>query len=295
MKLLLSQGSVYEKNMFHFYCFISIGVFLFSKPLFASTLAIPQLNQFISYTDIGRDKPLVLIHAFPTDQRLWQPQQEDLKEYFRVITLDLWGFGESSHVDGKAISMAEYADEVKQLLDYLKIDSAIIAGESMGGYIALAFLDKYPYQTRGLVLSNTQSVADSEETKVIREKTALDVLENGTDNLIDGFLAKALSAESSEQTRAYLRHILSIQKSTAIASALRGMALRSDSSVLLSRTTLPILIITSEMDKVIPPQQSIDMHALAKNSQLIILPSSGHLSNLEQSTQWNQALIDFFA
>lgn len=274
--------------IFILYCF-------FSNTALASTIALPHTKQFISYNDIGEGKPLILIHAFPTDQRLWQPQQEELKEHFRVITLDLWGFGESSSVDGKAISMAEYADEVKQLLDYLKIDKAIIGGESMGGYIALAFLEKYPNQTLGLVLSNTQAVADSPETKATREKTALDVLKNGTEDLINGFMSKALSSNASQQTKDYLHHILKLQKSSAIASALRGMALRNSTSAILATTKLPILIITGELDNVISPQQSIDMHSLSKNSQLIILSNAGHLSNLEQPKQWNQAVIEMFA
>ncbi|MGM9453933.1 alpha/beta fold hydrolase [Legionella bozemanae] len=274
--------------IFILYCF-------FNNTALASTIALPHTKQFISYNDIGEGKPLILIHAFPTDQRLWQPQQEELKEHFRVITLDLWGFGESSSVDGKAISMAEYADEVKQLLDYLKIDKAIIGGESMGGYIALAFLEKYPNQTLGLVLSNTQAVADSPETKATREKTALDVLKNGTENLINGFMSKALSSNASQQTKDYLHHILTLQKSSAIASALRGMALRNSTSAILVTTKLPILIITGELDNVISPQQSIDMHSLSKNSQLIILSNAGHLSNLEQPKQWNQAVIEMFA
>ncbi|HHF7365373.1 TPA: alpha/beta hydrolase [Legionella bozemanae] len=274
--------------IFILYCF-------FSNTALASTIALPHTKQFISYNDIGEGKPLILIHAFPTDQRLWQPQQEELKEHFRVITLDLLGFGESSSVDGKAISMAEYADEVKQLLDYLKIDKAIIGGESMGGYIALAFLEKYPNQTLGLVLSNTQAVADSPETKNTREKTALDVLENGTENLINGFMSKALSSNASQQTKDYLHHILTLQKLSAIASALRGMALRNSTSAILATAKLPILIITGELDNVISPQQSIDMHSLSKNSQLIILSNAGHLSNLEQPKQWNQAVIEMFA
>ncbi|CAM2837886.1 lipolytic protein [Legionella steigerwaltii] len=280
-------------KIFVFLIFIVFA--FFDNALFATTIALPHTNQFISYNDVGDGKPLVLIHAFPTDQRLWQAQQEGLKGHFRVITLDLWGFGESSSVDGKAMSMSEYAQEVKELLDYLKIDKAIVAGESMGGYIALAFLNKYPDLTLGLVLSNTQAVADSAEAKAAREKTALDVLENGMDTLIDGFMTKALSPYASPEIKTYLHHILSLQKPTAAASALRGMALRDSTSSLLATTTLPILIITGELDKVIPPQQSIDMHSLAKNSQLITLPNTGHLSNLEQPKQWNQAVIDFFA
>ncbi|KTC93964.1 alpha/beta fold hydrolase [Legionella cincinnatiensis] len=270
-----------------FFCF-------FNNTLFASTMKLPDSNRFISYTEAGQGKPLVLIHAFPTDQRLWQPQLDGLKKHFHVITLDLWGFGQSSEVDGRAVSMSEYADEVKHLLDYLNIDKAIIAGESMGGYIALAFLQKYANQTAGLVLSNTQAIADSQETKATRESTALDVLENGIDNLRNGFMAKALSPNASEQTIAYLYHILTQQKPTAIASALRGMALREATSEVLATTTVPVLIITGEFDRVISPQQSVAMHALSKNSQLVILANARHLSNLEQPNLWNQSVIDKF-
>ncbi|VEB35925.1 lipolytic protein [Legionella sainthelensi] len=267
----------------------------FNNTLLASTMKLSNADQFISYTEVGQGKPLVLIHAFPTDQRLWQPQLEGLKKHFRVITLDLWGFGQSSGGNGRAISMSEYADEVKQLLDYLNIDKAIIAGESMGGYIALAFLQKYTNKTAGLVLSNTQALADSEEMKATREATALDVLENGIDSLIKGFMAKSLSPNASEEIKAYLYHILTQQKPTALASALRGMALRETTSHVLATTIVPVLIITGEFDKIISPQQSVAMHALSKNSQLVILADAGHLSNFEQPNLWNQSVIDVFA
>lgn len=93
----------------------------------------------IAYTDTGKGQALVLIHAFPTDKSLWVPQQS-LASHFRVITLDLWGFGQSQSVSGEAVSMADYADEVALLLRRLRIKKAILAGESMGGYVALAFM-----------------------------------------------------------------------------------------------------------------------------------------------------------
>jgi pimeloyl-ACP methyl ester carboxylesterase len=273
-----------------------ITIFLFFSHAdftLAKTLDTTE-HKFISYTDVGQGAPLLLIHAFPTDRRLWEVQQEGLKKYFRVITLDLWGFGQSSQVDGQAVTMGEYAEEVKQLLDQLHIKKAIIAGESMGGYIALAFLDKYPDKIDGLILSDTQSIADSPETKTKREAQALDVLEHGTSHLIDGFMPKALSSNASEQLKITLRHILEAQLATAMASALRGMALRSDTSALLADSSLPMLIITGDQDTLISPQQSKNMHALAKNSKLIVIANAGHLSSLEQPEQWNQAVMDLF-
>lgn len=251
-------------------------------------------NKFISYHDIGEGKPLVLIHAFPTDKRLWLPQEKGLMKNFRIISLDLWGFGESSQVNGSAISMVNYADEVHQLLAYLHIEKAIIGGESMGGYIALAFLEKYPSQVEGLILSNTQATDDDIDTKTLREKLASEVLEKGADNLINGFLTKALTSKAAEETKAYLYHILTLQKPAALASALRGMAIREKMFNTLANTDIPILIITSDQDNIISSLKSEEMHAIARNSQLVILSNAGHLSNLEQPEQWNKAVIKRF-
>lgn len=260
---------------------------------FATQLSTSD-NKMISYTDVGNGKPIVLIHAFPTDQRLWEPQRNELKQHFRVVTLDLWGFGESSQTDGQAVTMSDYAAEVKELLDELHISRAIIGGESMGGYIALAFLEQYPEKVDGLILSNTQSIADNEETKSKREASALDVLGNGTSQFIEAFMVKALSSSANNQTKNTLRLITLTQTAMGIASALRGMALRYDTTNVVAMTTVPILFITGEHDLVISPQRSKDMHIMSKDSQLVTIPDTGHLANLEQPEQWNQAVIDFF-
>lgn len=249
-------------------------------------------NKCISYTDSGKGKPLVLIHAFPTDKNLWQPQQKKLQKHFRVITLDLWGFGQSSPVNGQAITMTDYADEVKELLDKLNITKAIIGGESMGGYITLAFLEKYPDAVSGLVLSDTQSISDSTEAKAKRETTAANILEHGTTVLINSFIPKALTSEASEHTRNLLQNIVTAQSATAEASALRGMALRKDMSHVLAHTNIPVLIITGQQDTLILPEQSQYMHMLAKNSTLVTIANAAHLSSLEQPEQWNKAIID---
>lgn len=248
----------------------------------------------ISYTDVGSGKPMILIHAFPADQNLWQPQREGLKQHFRVITLDLLGFGKSASVDGKAITMTEYADEVRQLLDQLHIDKAVVGGESMGGYIALAFLEKYPERVSGLILSDTQSISDTDEAKAKRETSAEDVLTNGTAGLISGFMPKALSSNASLETRQYLKSILDSQSPFAVASALRGMALRKDLSDVLAESNLPTLIITGNEDVVISPLQSDTMHRLARNSKLVKIADAGHLPSLEKPDEWNRAVIEFY-
>ncbi|ARG98908.1 alpha/beta hydrolase [Legionella micdadei] len=251
-------------------------------------------TKYISYSDFGRGEPLVLLHAFPTDKNLWLPQHQGLKQYFRVISLDLWGFGYSEGTTGSAVTMEEYADEVAQLLDQLSIKKAIIGGTSMGGYIALAFLAKYPDRVNGLILSNSQAITDSPEMKKSANSLASDVLTDGTQKFANDFINKALSAEAPQQIRLFLQNILLDQTPFGLASALRGMSIRQDFSNVLATTSIPMLIITSDKDTVIPPQQSANMHALAKNSKLVVISDAGHLSNLEQPEQWNKAVIELF-
>lgn len=262
--------------------------------LMVSALTITAAHADISYTDAGTGRPVVLIHPFPTDQNIWQPQRDGLKSHFRIITLDLLGFGKAASVDGNAITMTEYADEVRQLLDQLHIDKAVVGGESMGGYIALAFLENYPERVSGLILSDTQSIGDSDEAKKKRETSAVDVLENGTAGLIKDFLPKALSPAASDATREYLKLIFESQSPFAVASGMRGMAQRTDLSHVLAISNLPTLIITSDADVVISPVQSDVMHRLAKNSKLVKIEGVGHLSSLEKPDVWNKAVIEYF-
>lgn len=275
-----------KKITFLIWLIINLGI--------SATFAAPFKHKFIFYTDEGQGKPLVLIHAFPTDHQLWEVQKEELQKYFRVITLDLWGFGQSAAANGEAITMPEYALEVKELLQQLHIKKAIIGGESMGGYIALAFLQHYPNKVAGLILSDTQSIADTPEIKAKREATAVDILQHGTETFIHNFMPKALSANATDETKLYLQTILQQQHPTAFASALRGMALRDDTSSTLTTSRTSILIITGEEDNLISPDQSRSMHALAKNSKLVVIQNAGHLSSLEKPTEWNQAVIDMF-
>jgi len=279
------------KKIFRFSCLSLLALtsfYFFSIESLASSL-MPHQN-YLSYTDSGKGTPLILIHPFPTDKRFWRPQQK-LNKNFRMITVDLLGFGKSSPVTEKGMSMSQHAETIKYLLDHLHIQKAFIGGESMGGYIALALLKKYPQNIAGLILSNTQSIGDNAIAQEKREETAKEVLTAGTKNLVKHVLINVLTPEVSKPKRIFLENILKAQSPAAIASALRGMARRTDQSDVLAHTALPILIITGEKDHLIPQEESIKMHRLSKNSTLVIIPGAGHLSSLEKPQQWNQAVM----
>jgi pimeloyl-ACP methyl ester carboxylesterase len=260
---------------------------------FYAFAAFAQEEKAISYTSTGKGQPLILIHAFPTGKNLWDPQVAELSKHFQVVTLDLWGFGQSAPTQGQAVSMQDYADEVNQVLDKLHLKKAIIGGESMGGYVALAFAKKYPEKVEGLILSNTQAIADNDAGKEKREKTASDILKNGTQPVVASFILNALSTHASPQTKEFLEKIVAAQSKEGMASALRGMGMREDTSSVLASTSVPVLIITSDNDNVITPEQSKQMHKLAKKSKLVVIKEAGHLSSLEKPNEWNKAVMDW--
>jgi pimeloyl-ACP methyl ester carboxylesterase len=247
-----------------------------------------------SYTDNGQGKTIVLIHAFPADHHLWDMQIKTLSQKYRVITLDLKGFGQATPTDGKTVSMREYAAQVKQLLDQLHVKTAVIGGESMGGYISLAFLKAYPDKTEGLILSNTQAKTDSAEENVADKKDAADILVNGTNRLVADFVPKALSSNASHEAKELVTDMFANQKATGVASALRGMATREDTTKTLAATSIPVLIISSNLDEVISPKESMKMSKIAKNSKLIMIKDAGHLTNIERPDVLNKAVENYF-
>lgn len=267
--------------------FLLFALLVFPKMVFADKFGK------LFYTDYGSGNPLVLIHAFPTDQRLWKPQQDRLQHVFRVISVDLPGFGQSEML-APGVSIADYSHEIKKLLDHLKLPKVIIGGESMGGYVALAFAKHYPNAVAGLVLSGTRATAATQVEKNKFRENANNVLANGPKNHVDMLMTKLLSEDVDATIRDYLATIVYSQNGSAMAAAMFAMADRDDTMDVLTRLNVPILIITGENDRVISTQESMAMHKVAAHSQLTILPRGGHLINLEQPEAWNAAVIKFF-
>jgi pimeloyl-ACP methyl ester carboxylesterase len=217
----------------------------------------------IEYDDIGNGVPLLLIHGFPLDRTLWRTQIAGLSQIYRVIAPDLRGFGQSSETDGAAVTMDQYAADLKSLLDSVNVKQAIVGGISMGGYIALAFYAQY---------------AD----------------ESGTGFLVDSMAPKMLSAAAKPEIEIAVRSMMLRQRPAGVMSALRGMAARPDRTALLRFATVPVLIVSGTQDALIPPVDSEAMHALIPDSRLVIIPDAGHLSNLDKADAFNHVIREFY-
>ena len=136
-------------------------------------------NTKITFTDQGKGTAVVLLHGFLENQAMWKAFVPELSKKYRVITIDLLGHGETECL-GYVHTMEDQADMVHHVLHELKIRKAVLAGHSMGGYIALAFAELYPDTMKGLFLLNSTSLADSDERKINRDRAIVAVKQNYT-------------------------------------------------------------------------------------------------------------------
>jgi 3-oxoadipate enol-lactonase len=250
----------------------------------------------ISYVDRGAGLPILFVHGFPLDSTLWQPQLDALSDEYRVIVPDLRGFGGST--PSLAMTMEQYADDLRALLDELSINEVVLAGLSMGGYIAFAFYRKYSGRVRGLVLVDTRPQADSDEARANRAVTAERVTEHGVAALADGMLEKLLSPATFKDQPDLVRTVramMSRQSVSGTLAALYGMAERPDSRPMLGEISVPTLVVVGADDMLTPVADAELMVDAIPGSDLVVIPDAGHLSNLEQPQVFNQALREFLA
>jgi len=239
--------------------------------------------------------PLVFIHAFPLSQGMWKVQGQRLREMARVITPDLPGFGGSARLAPPSIP--RMAREIAALLDQLKIqEPVVVAGLSMGGYVAFEFLRQFPERVRGLGLFSTRAAADTPEAREGRLKAARKIQDEGLEPFAKGILPKLLGkttiATKPRVVEEVTRMILA-NDPDGVADALLAMADRRDSTELLGAIRCPTLVIAGEEDAFIPVSEGRGMRDQIPGARLEVIGKAGHLVNLEQPEAF-QAILERF-
>ncbi len=246
----------------------------------------------------ARGKPhsptLLLIHGFPLDHGFWAAQLAGLSAQARVIAPNLRGHGRSEVAAGP-YSMEQHADDLAALLDHLGVGRAIVAGLSMGGYIALAFWRRHAARVQGLALIDTRAEPDTEAGKANRQALAARLPLIGAaayaDEMLPRLLAPTRLADLAIANRA--RAIMARQPVAGIVTTLRSLADRPDNRPTLPTITVPTLVVVGEADALTPPADSAAMGAAIPAAQLVIIPAAGHLSPLENPRSVNAALRKF--
>ncbi len=249
----------------------------------------------IDCRDEGEGLPVIFVHAFPLNQTMWDDQVAALRETCRAITLDLRGFGRSGFASGPH-SIEQMASDVRGLMKALEIDSAVLVGLSMGGYISLAFYRNYPQCLRAMVLADTRASSDTEDARERRIKSAEKAEREGSGVIADD-LVPMLLGRSTLSTRpdliARTREMIEANSPVGIAAAQRAMASRRDSTDLLAAMNIPVLVIVGSEDSLTPVAEAETMHRAIRGSHLQVIEGAGHLSNLEQPPQFDAALCEF--
>ena len=249
----------------------------------------------MAYTDAGSGDPVVLIHGYPFNRSLWNEQVAALSSSYRMIIPDLRGFGETDASEGPA-TMNRMAQDVAQLMDHLEIPQAVIGGLSMGGYVALAFYKQFPSRVRALILADTRAQADTEEAKHTRAQQAEKALSEGMAGIADAMLPKLLTPETVTKRPEIVKRVRDMMltlKPEGAAAALHGMAERDDQTSLLSQISSSTLILVGAEDAITPVADSEKMHHAINDSRLVVLENAGHVSNLERTELFNEAVLDF--
>lgn len=251
----------------------------------------------LAYEEVGEGIPVVLIHAFPLSRGIWRDQISALEGVSRLIAPDLPGFGGSPRQETPSI--AQMAREIATLLDHLKIkEPVVVAGLSMGGYVAFEFLRQFPKRVRGLGLFSTRAVTDTPEGREGRLKSAQKIRADGLEPFAGMILPKLLgktTIESKPQVIQEVTRLILANDQEGVADALLAMADRRDFTDLLPTISCPTWVIAGEEDSFLPVSEAQGMQAKIPGAHLEVIEKAGHLVNLEQPVAFQQILEEFLA
>lgn len=253
----------------------------------------------VSYRELGDGpgEPLVLLHAFPLNGRMFEPQMEAFSEGRRVVAPDYPGFGRSPRTPAQP-DIRYYAEGVLGLLDRLGLERVVLGGVSMGGYVALGCMRLFPERVSGLILADTRPDADSEETRENRKNMARRVADEGVEVLIELQMRRLLARdtlENNEEVVEEVRGMILESSPGGVVAALGALRERPDSTPLLEEIEVPTLVIGGEEDGISSPEVMGAMAEKIPDSRHVTLPRAGHLSNLEAPEGFNAALKEFLA
>ncbi len=269
----------------------------------ANNRSIQYKNKRIHYRVLGNGMPVVLIHGFGEDGNIWNELIKGLQNNFCFIIPDIPGSGRSELLDGGNVSIEDYAEVIKTIIDNeltkvspmgedLEGDVATLIGHSMGGYIALAFAEKYPGVLNGLGLFHSSAFADDEEKKQTRYKAIDFIKANGS----YAFLRTSIPNLFADKQYLKEMEILIEEGKKINPEALiqyhQAMINRPDRTGVLKNFEKPVLFIIGEKDNAIPLQTSLQQCHLPAIAHINIL-ETGHMGMIEETKKCTDILLSF--
>lgn len=251
-------------------------------------------NTKLNYCLEGRGETVVLLHGFLENYHIWDGLIQQLSKDFRVLAIDLPGFGRSDVV-GDYAGMPYMAEAVKAVMDHEEVTRAFLVGHSMGGYVSMAFARLFPGALKGVVLFHSHAAADDEQGKKNRSRT-IEVVKKDHKNFISQFIP-LLFAE--QNVTLFEKEIDSLRKESlktsaqGVVAAMAGMRDRDDHLETLASLEVPILFVVGKQDSRIPLEKILPQIGLPKTAEAILLDGVGHMGFLEAPGKIFPALQGF--
>ncbi len=252
-------------------------------------------NKKVFFRLIGEGRAVVFLHGFGEDGNIWKQQWKAIQGY-KLIIPDLPGSGKSEMIND--MSMEGLAACVKNILLAEDVNSCIIIGHSMGGYVTIAFAEKFAFMLNGFGLVHTTSYADNEEKKETRKKGIDFITEHGAIAFLKTAIPKLYGPVTEEKnTELINEHIASAGafSKAALIAYYQSMINRPDRSILLNKTKLPVLFILGKHDTTIPLHDGLQQSHLPMWSYVHILEDSGHMGMVEEPHKVNFFITSYIS
>ena len=259
----------------------------------AATIGHKTINYLIAGDSepAHRQQPrrtIVFLHAFPLQAAMWEVTLGSLPDGWRAVAPEMrWEPG---------VKMSDLAGDAVDLLDHLGAAQAAVFGCSMGGYVLFEMFRSAPRYISAGGLISTRAGADSDEGRKNRQKMIEQVDREGVEAIAAQMGPKLLGATTQRERPDVMSHVRNLAMANTpdrIKAAVAAMMDRSDSTPLLAKIDVPVLVVHGSEDTLIPPAEAEGMHRAIRNSQLELIPLSGHLPNLEQPEAFHLTLSQF--
>lgn len=251
-------------------------------------------NKKVHYRTMGQGQPVMLVHGFGEDHRVWDYQAVELEKRFMLILPDLPGSGASELNDD--VSMENLAGALHAILQEEELGSVVMLGHSMGGYVMLAFAEKYPAMLKAMGLVHSTAVADTDEKKENRKKGIEFIKTHGVHEFMKASSPNLFSSHTKEHNPGLIDVLVNQYKNmdpAALAAYYEAMMRRPDRKEVLKSFTRPVLFLAGKEDNTVPYDQVVQQSGLPLLSYLHTLHLSGHMGIWEEPNESSFILEEF--
>ncbi|GGI73745.1 alpha/beta fold hydrolase [Deinococcus wulumuqiensis] len=275
---------------------------LLATSAFAGAAPMPMMSQGtvtvngaqVFYKSQGSGQPLLLIHGYPLSGELFKNNR--MLTGYRVITVDLPGFGQSKLAPGQTVSIENYAQTMLGFMDAMKLDKAVVGGMSMGGMTLFQMYRSAPERFKGLILIDTTAEPAGVAEAAMWRGTAQQAQEKGVASLVNLLMPRMLTGESRMKMPNQVMHLGSLIKQASLPGAVgaaNALAARPDANPVLPTIKVPTLIVAGLEDNVTPTELQVKMKGAIAGSKLVMIPGAGHAATFEKASAMNAAVANW--